>query len=357
MLTAENLPVDRRFLLNPLQRRVRDHRGFPVAPGAFPVLGHLPMVAMDYLGLVRRAEEQLGPFFWINQGFGRMQLTCLLPEVFSIFKNKVTTSTYVLDILPDLYGGALIAQDGPAHQHVRSAMNAPFQPRGLAAAEIGTVFAELIARRVRSWSDRGELQILAETRELVLSLMFRMIGAAEAELALWRHQYEEYTLLALNVPIDLPGSPRRRGRRARAWLNERLLGFIRDARARPDASGLLAALVHARDEEGALLSDAELVDNLRLLVLAGHETSASTMAWMVIELAQRPDVWERLCAEARAAGEVPRTPSELRRFPFAEAVFRETLRLYPPVTNNTRQAITDLSIGGRTVQAGSNIAM
>src|SRR5262249_45972245 len=159
-----------------------------------------------------------GPFFWINQGFGHLQLTCLVPEVFSIFRNKVTTSTYVLDILPELYGGALIAQDGPAHHHVRSAMNTPFQPRGLAAAEIGAIFAEMIERRVRSFNTRGEFRLLAETRELVLALMFRMIGAAESELALWRHQYEEYTLLALNLPIDLPGSPRRRGRRARAWL-------------------------------------------------------------------------------------------------------------------------------------------
>jgi cytochrome P450 len=347
----------RGLLLNPLQRRAPLRDGFPVAPGGFPIIGHLPAVATHYLELVRRCERELGPFFWIDVGFGQSQLHCMLPESFTIFKNKVTTSTYLQESLPDLFGGSLIAQDGPVHQHMRSAMTGPFLPRGLTASEVGAVFADLIERRVRVWREQRVIKILKETRELVLAIMFRMLGVDESQLSEWRHQYEELMLLTLNLPLDLPYTPKRRGRRARAWLNEHLLAFVQEARRRPDAPGLLAALVRARDEGGAQLSDDELLDNLRLLVLAGHETSASTMAWMVITLAQRPDVFDRLCDEAAAVGALPRTPKELRAFPFAEAVFRETLRLYPPVASDARRSITDFELGGRRVPAGKDITI
>ncbi len=171
-------------------------------------------------------------------------------------------------------------------------------------------------------------------------------------------------LLALNLPIDLPGLPRRRGKEAKDWLDEHLRVFIRAAREHPHLQhpqhrqeGFLAALVAGRDEGGAGLSDDELVDNLRLLVLAGHETSASTMAWMVIMMADRPDVWDAVCAEATAAKAIPRSPKELRDFPYAEAVFRETLRLHPPVASDARKALVDFELAGGTVPAGTMVNM
>jgi cytochrome P450 len=343
------------LILNPLRRRVTHRRGFPVFPGAFPVIGHLPAIATDYLELLRRAERELGPFFWVESGFGTDQLNCMDPEVFSLFKNKVTTSTYLQEMFPDLFGISLIAQDGAVHQHMRAAMTAPFLPRGLTASEIGPLLADMIERRVRLWRDQREVRILAETRELVLAVMFRLLGVAEADLTEWREQYEDLMLLAFNLPIDLPGLPQRRGRRARAWLNERLLGFIRAARAQPQATGLLPSLVAGRDEGGAGLSDDELVDNLRLLVLAGHETSASLMAWLTITMAEMPAVWDAVVAEAAAAAAVPRTPKELRNFPYAEAVFRETLRLHPPVAADSRRALVDVTLAGRTIRAGETI--
>ncbi len=70
---------------------------------------------------------------------------------------------------PKLFGISLIAQDGPVHHHMRSAMTGPFLPRGLTAAEVGPLLAEMIERRVtppcwRDRHDRREVTILAETR-------------------------------------------------------------------------------------------------------------------------------------------------------------------------------------------------
>src|SRR5262245_56599161 len=121
------------LLMNPLRRRRPERHGFTFMPGGFPLVGHYPAIAVDYLGLVRRAERELGPVFWLGHGFGRFALTSVAPDAFSILKNKVTTSTYLLELLPDLFGSAIIAQDGDDHYRVRSALTGAFLPRGLTA--------------------------------------------------------------------------------------------------------------------------------------------------------------------------------------------------------------------------------
>ena len=341
------------MLLNPFNRRVREREGFPVLPGGFPLVGHLPTMTSDTLGLMRHAEKTLGDFFWMKAAFGRYSLYCLHPDVFSIFKNKVTSSTFLGEVASDFLGRSLLVHDGATHKHMRGAMNGPFLPPGLTAAGTGAILADLIDKAVRSWPQREPFKILAATRELILAAIFQIMGIPESDLPSWRKNYEHYVMLALN----LPGPTRWRGWKARLWLNEHLMVFVNEARRRPDMTGLLAALVHSRDEEGSGLTDEELLDNLRLLVLAGHETSAATMAWMTYVLAERADAWEALCAEAASIGAVPRTPKELKQFPYAEAVFRETLRLYPVVSTDARRAIADFEMAGRAIKNGTQLSI
>ncbi len=77
------------------------------------------------------------------------------------------------------------------------------------------------------------------------------------------------------------------------------------------------------------------------------------MAWIVAYLATRPDVWRSVREEALAAEDLPRSPRDLRRFPYAESVFREALRLAPPVSRDGRVASEDFELCGRTVRKGT----
>jgi cytochrome P450 len=316
----------------------------------------MPAMMTDPLGLMRHAERTVGHFFWTHTGGKRMSLHCLHPDVFTIFKNKVTSSTFLREVASDFLGDSLLVHDGREHQHMRSAMNGPFLPPGLTAAQTGVILAEMIEKRVSAWPDRREVKILDETRELALSAIFRIMGIPEEDLPQWRDNYAAFVRLGFQLPIDFPGSPRRKGLKARDWLDEHLMVYVRQSRANPEPS-LLTALVHAKDEEGNLLSDRELLDNLRLLTLAGHETSASTMAWIAITVAQRPELWEALCAEACAGPGIPRSPKDLKSFPYAEALFREALRLNPPVPTDARRAVVDFEMGGRTVPAGAQVSI
>ena len=326
-----------------------------MVPGGFPVVGHMPAVAVDALGFMRDAERQCGQLYYWNAGFGAWQLTYASREAIALFRNKVTDSEYLRERpgFGRFFGESLLVHDGPVHQHMRSAMNGPFQPRGLTEGRVGEIVADLVGRYARRWVGRRDVRVLADTRELALEVMFRLVGVDDAEMAAWRVHYEDLVLLLVNIPVNVPGSPHYRGSKARAWIDEQLRREVVKARAKADAPGLLPGLLASRDENGAPLTDEELIDNLRLLFLAGHETSASTMAWMVAHLAERPDVWRRLRDEARAAPGLPRSPKELRQFPYAEAVFRETLRLHPPVISDARRATTDFEIEGRPVKRGT----
>lgn len=345
------------LLMNPLARSAERHLGFPVMPGAFPVLGHFPAITWNIREFIIEGERRLGPLFWIRISSEKIQLVCTTEEAFAIYRNKATNSEPFNEVSPLLVEGTLITLDGPPHQRLRSALNQPFTPRGLGAGQVGAIVASIIEERVRSWAAQGEIAALQQTRELVLEAFFRIIGVEGADVAAFRHHYEELTLDLLPFRVNVPGSPVWRAARARAWLDPRLLELIERARRDPEASGFIAQLARARSDTGEALSNAELVSNLRLLVFAGHETTASVMAWMLFVLADQPELFDRLREEACAAPGVPRSPEELRRFPFAEGLFRETLRLYPPLWIDIRQVTGELTLAGQRIPEGIDVSV
>ncbi|MGG5811524.1 cytochrome P450 [Falsiroseomonas sp. CW058] len=118
---------------------------------------------------------------------------------------------------------------------------------------------------------------------------------------------------------------------------------------------IAAQVVAARDEAGRpAFTREELVDQLGVLFLAGHETSASALTWVFLLLAGQPALVARLRAEVEAVtGGGPVTFEHTKRMPFARNIFRETLRLYPPITFLPRVAMEETVLGGRRIRRGA----
>lgn len=323
----------------------------PIAPGWMPVLGHVPRLIRDLPGLVRDCDRK-GPLCWIDLTRGHTELLSAREEVFTVLRNRETSSRHLTSVGGELLGRSLLVLDGAPHRRTRGAMAAPFTPRGLNAASAGALMRGVIEPRVEAWAQRTEVALTEETREFAVDVIFRMMGIPSSELSEWRRQFEELMLLGLPLDWDLPGFPRRRGKRAKRWIDARLERFIEQARGRSPDADLVAAMVHGRDDEGRGLDHEELLDNLRILVFAGHETTASIMAWMTLELAKHPDCWHRAVDEALAADGPPTTAEELARFPFMESVFRETLRLHPPAPLDSRVTETELELFGTKIPPG-----
>lgn len=124
-----------------------------------------------------------------------------------------------------------------------------------------------------------------------------------------------------------------------------------------DRGDFLSTLLSATDAEtGTKLSREELRDEMSVIFLAGHETTANTLCWALYLLSQDPEVEERLLAEVEAVlgGRAP-DYEDLDKLVYTRAVVNETLRLYPPVPVFSRQAVEADEIDGIEIVAGSNM--
>ena len=108
----------------------------------------------------------------------------------------------------------------------------------------------------------------------------------------------------------------------------------------------------ARDEAGEALSDQELRDELVTLLMAGHETTATALAWATHDLARDERVQTLARAEVLGASE---DPEALARLPYLEAVCKESLRRTPVIPAMARTALEDCEIGGVAIKAGAGV--
>jgi cytochrome P450 family 117 subfamily A len=344
---------------NPFARAVVERDGFPVLPGRYPLLGHAWVFFGDVLEVLRAGHARLGPLFWMNLFLDRWLLVCEGQLGFEALRSKAVASGHIRkEKAGDLIlGASMLSQDGDAHRHVRSAMSGLFGPRSLATGTLGDPIADVVDKHVSRWCARGSVVARSGTMELTLEAVFRIAGVPAADLPIWREQFIRFLAGAYAPPILLPGTPLHRTARARGWLDDRIRALVHRAREAPDPESLIGFLVLAKDDQGAPLTDQEMVDNLRLLLMAGHETTASVLAWMLVELARSPDLWAAVREEATSAPAAPRTLREAQSFPVAESVFREAARLYSPVTLTLRKLVAPLSLGGRALPEGALVGV
>jgi cytochrome P450 len=156
---------------------------------------------------------------------------------------------------------------------------------------------------------------------------------------------------ALREPFLLPGRDGEVGAAIRT-LDARIGAMIDDRRAHPqERADLLTRLLLARDTEGGHpegMSDKQLRDEANTLFVAGHETTANALAWAFYLLARNPDVRERVQAEADAFALEGPTTFAPERLAVTTRVFKEALRLYPPLVLLGRRSREPLEIGGRS---------
>jgi cytochrome P450 len=125
-----------------------------------------------------------------------------------------------------------------------------------------------------------------------------------------------------------------------------------------DEGDLLSMLLAARDEDGSQMSDRQLRDEVMTLFLAGHETTALTLAWSWYLLGTNPEGERKFHTELdEVLGGREPTAADLPRLKFTEQIAKESMRLYPPAYGLGREAINDCEIGGYRVPAGTQVFM
>lgn len=324
----------------------------PTLAGGWPFLGHLPEMHRDFPGLCARGVAAHGPLFWITPGPGGGQLMCADPAIVEALKGRQVSVEVYAENVGAVLGGTMLALDGEAHRQLRGTIAPPFTPRQVRRSDIVAVIAEVARAHVRRWLQAGRIEVLPATQELALEIIVRLIGVPPRNLAAWGRQYRRYMLSLL--PSRLPTPTHWWARRARRWLDRGMREIVAELRAAGDDTTLVGGIANARDEHGALLPVDRLIPNLLLLALAGHETTANSLAWAILEQARDPDSQARARVEVEGA-DLTALALDSEQFTWAERQFREALRLYPPVHSLVRKLVAPLTIAGVELPAGTLI--
>ncbi len=267
-----------------------------------------------------------------------------------------------------LLGEGLLTSEGERHRRQRRLIQPAFHRKQIAAH--ARVIAEHGERLAARWREGETVDVLREMRRLTLAVVGRVLFGADVG----RDADAVGEELAASIKLlNLFGAPRRRPfdvlRRlpfaraqrfgqARARLDAVTYRIISERRARGrDRGDLLSMLLAAQDEEGAM-SDEQLRDEVMTLIQAGHETTANALTWTWYLLALNPDAEAKLHLELDQvlAGRAP-TDEDVPRLPYAEMVFLEAMRLYPPAWMTTRFLLKEHSVGGYTLPAGALVIL
>lgn len=140
-------------------------------------------------------------------------------------------------------------------------------------------------------------------------------------------------------------------------INQLLVAEIRDRRQQHDSSrsDILSLLLEARDEDGEPMTDEQLRDELMTLLLAGHETTATAIAWALYWVHRFPNVHSQLLQELDSLGNTA-TPMEIFRLPYLTAVCNESLRIYPVAILTVPRAVKEpVELMGYQLEPGTRV--
>lgn len=230
--------------------------------------------------------------------------------------------------------------------------------------------ADAGAVRLAPLSDGRDFDIEPLTSHIAADVIFRTLfsipiedGIAAQVFSAFRAHQEAQPMVNLGGLLALPRWARLHNRRARdsARRIRRLIQTLVARRTQEIAAGTAPADLATRimttpdPQDGRRFSEAEMIDEVATFFLAGHETGASALAWALYLLAENPDWQERLADEARR--NLTAEFGTIKALPLARAVFRETLRLYPPVAMTVRECAHAETLRDRQAPQGAQIVL
>ena len=259
-----------------------------------------------------------------------------------------------LTLQPILGPRSLLLLEGTEHLQRRRLMLPPFHGERMRAYE--QIVAEEVARDVETWPEGEEFALhphmQAVTLEVILRAVFgvtdterrarlrELLGRLLSDTASPRLQLRVLLARRLGRGTDVLGELQQ----LKAQIDELLFAEIADHRGDP-GDDILSMLVTARFEDGEPMEDAEIRDQLLTLLLAGHETTATGLAWTFDLLLHHPQALERLTAEV----------DEGESDAYLRAVVAESLRLRPVVPLAGRRLHSELRTNGHTLAPGTDI--
>jgi cytochrome P450 len=322
----------------------------PRAPAAWQTVAWMARPA----AFMRRIHERFGDpvtirMYWTDEPMVLFSHPDAVRDIFKLDPAIAPAGQSWEFLRPFAGEHSILLLDGDEHMAERRAMQVPFHGERMRA--FGPVIADLARRELSTWS--GRVTTLDRMRELTLEIILRVVLGARGddETARLRRAVDTTLESVRSLPRMLsmalvqrdlgPRSPWGRFRIAVERFDALLLDVVARRRADPGDDSVLSFLLEQRDEQGRPPTDRHLRDQLVALLVGGHDSSASALAWAFERLARHPAVHARLRDGDPA---------------YLEAVVKESLRVRPSLTIAPRRLLTPVDIAGHTVPAGVHVA-
>ena len=328
----------------------------------------------DLLSLVPR-EAYREPLTWL--GYSRRSIllvndATLCREILADAEGVFPKNDLMVDALEGLVGDSVFVSSGERWRRQRAMIDPAFSHMRVQSA-FGSMVAAVddYERHLDALAASGDpFSLDLAMSHLTADVICRTIFSESLASSVAREVFDDFLLFersvaSVNLWQLIAGKP---------WTHVPQPEHVRVACARirshigdlldprliagaPPIDDIAQAVIDARDADtGEPFGREELIDQIGVFFLAGHETTASVLTWAFYVLSREPGIAARIREDvARVAGEGPIEFEHVRQLPFLKNVFREALRLYPPITFLPRVANRATTIGGRRVKRGAMI--
>ncbi|HVU88334.1 MAG TPA: cytochrome P450 [Pirellulales bacterium] len=262
-------------------------------------------------------------------------------------------------------GEGLLLSEGDLWVRQRRLVQQAFQPRRVEG--YAAVMSQLASEMVARWQTRSEIDVVDQmhraTLDVVCKTLFGFTADDHAGIRDAVQDLQDAALIEFGrlvpMPDWMPLASKRRMRAAIRYMNHLLDDIIRQHRATGEDRGdLLSMLLLSVDHEGdgRGMSHQQVRDEAMTLLLAGHETTATTLVWTLYLLARHPQVQEQTATAVRdVLGDRLATAADVPRLAAVDCAIKEAMRLYPAVYFTAREAVEEVEIGGYRIPPGSQI--
>jgi cytochrome P450 len=340
----------------------------PPGPRSFLGLKFARAMQRDVFGFSMDLARRYGDAAYFRIGplrFFQFTHPAQVQEVLVKQAKKLHKPKRVKEVFGRWDGQGLLLSEGDLWVRQRRLVQQAFQPRRVEG--YAAVMAQLAGEMVARWQSRTEIDLVeamhSVTLDIVCKTLFGFTADDHAGIRDAVQDLQDAALLEFGrlmpVPDWLPIASKRRMRAAIRYMNHLLDTIIRQHHeAGQDRGDLLSMLLLSVDHEGdgRGMSHQQVRDEAMTLLLAGHETTATTLVWTLYLLARHPQAQEQAAAAVREVlGDRPPTAADVPRLTAIDCAIKEAMRLYPAVYFTSREAAEEVEIGGYQIPPGSQI--
>jgi cytochrome P450 len=337
--------------------------GLPPGP-RLPKLAVTGWYLSDPWGCIRSTRAKHGDLFTLRVMNGDVVMGCTPAHAKQVFSaDPVGFRAFAVGALVPILGeGALLVSSGEPHRRQRKLLQPPFH--GARMRAYGQAMREVTLAYVGELKAGKDVKIHQVTTGISLDVILRTVfgidaGALSEGRRLLRSVLDGFSPLVLfSKQFQHPlFPPWRRLVAAQREMDGMIEGEVKRRRERGEhGEDILGMLLDAAWEDGSPMTPREIRDQLLTLLVAGHETTAISLAWAVHEVYRRPWVLKRLRDEVEGLGEDP-APDALARLPYLSAVCDESLRYRTILGDVIRELAVPFEFGGWRLPAGACVGV